>query len=53
MCIDSAEICFGIDDGQIPSIFVLSARDTSVFLFLADDLSKVNGVSPNLVYALI
>ena len=41
MCIDSVEIWFGIANRQISSILTeLSARDTSIFLFLDDNLSK-------------
>ena len=37
---DIVEICFGIADGQISSIFDRSARNTSIFLFLEDNFSK-------------
>ena len=41
LCIDLKEICFGIANGQISSIFTeLSARDTPIFSFPDDNLSK-------------
>ena len=41
MCIDMVEICFGIAYRQISSILTeLSIRDTSIFLFPEDNLSK-------------
>ena len=41
MCIDIVEIWFGIANGQISSKFSeLSARDTPIFSFLDDNLSK-------------
>ena len=55
-CIDIVEICFGIADRQISSIFDmidLSARDTSVLFFLDDNLLNINEFSPDLVCASI
>ena len=41
MCIDIVEIWFGIVNGQISSILTeLSARDTPIFSFPDDNLSK-------------
>ena len=41
MCIDIVEIWFGIAYGLISSIFTeLSARDTPIFSFPDDNLSK-------------
>ena len=41
MCIDIVEIWFGIANGQILSNFTeLSARDTPIFSFPDDNLSK-------------
>ena len=40
MCIDNVEIWFGIANGQISSIFELTARDTPIFSFLEYNLSK-------------
>ena len=41
MFIDIVEIWFGIANGQIRQIFTeLSARDTSIFSFPDDNLSK-------------
>ena len=51
MYIDIVEIWFGIANGQI--LTELSSRDTPIFSFLDDNLSKHNGFPPNLVCALI
>ena len=41
MCIDIVEIWFGIANGQISSNFTeLSARDTAIFMFPDNNLSK-------------
>ena len=54
MCIDIVEIWFGIANGQIRQFLTeLSAQDTSIFSFPDDNLSKHNGLSANLVCALI
>ena len=42
MCIDIVEIWFGTANGQI--LEELSARDTSIFSFLDDNLSKYQGI---------
>ena len=41
MCIDIIDILFGFANGQISSILTeLSTRDTPIFSFLNDNLSK-------------
>ena len=41
MCIDIMDVWFGIANGQISSTFTeLSARDTPIFSFSDDNLSK-------------
>ena len=40
MCIDIVKICFGTANGQILSIFELSAHDTSVVSFQDKNLCK-------------
>ena len=45
MCIDIVEVWFGIANGQISSNFTeLSARDTPIFSFPDDNLSKKQGI---------
>ena len=43
-CIDIVEIWIGIVNGQISSNFELSARDTPIFSFKDDNLSKCQGI---------
>ena len=41
ICIDRKQICFGIANGQISSIFTeLPTQDTPIFSFPHDHLSK-------------
>ena len=54
MCIDTVEICFGIANGQISSIFNrVICLDTSSFVFQTISSVNLNGFSWNLICALI
>ena len=54
VCIDFVEICFGIADGQISSIFDSHLSTTyPYFHFWMLTLANKNGFSPNLVCAMI
>ena len=45
MCIDIVEIWFGIANGQVSSNFDgVTARDTPIFSFPDDNLSKCRGI---------